>query len=328
MIICKFGGSSTAKKRGIKNIKLIKEANFGRKIFVFSAIGKSSKHDTKLTDLLIELLNCEAGSSAYFSIRSKIKNKFKKLASDTGKDFDFEKEFSNVERIFFVTKDKNYLISRGEFFTAQILAKFLGLKFVPAEDVVFFKGGEVDEKRTKDTIEKLLKTFGRFVTCGFYGVDENGKIKLFSRGGGDVTGAIISKLTNADLYENWTDVEGIFQINPKISRSQTIKILAFDDFKFMTARDTKVVHADCYKILKNSPTQICVRSTFSPFGKNTLVSHTAKTSAYFVCFKTYKNLSKVWIKKPNCPAVIKICSTKNLKQCIKSIQAEQKLNRF
>lgn len=328
MIVCKFGGSSTAKKRGIKNIKLIKETNFGRRIFVFSAVGKSSKNDTKLTDLLIELSNCDAGSKAYFSTRAKIKNKFKKLASDTGENFDFEKEFSNAERIFFDTKDKNYLISRGEFFTAQILAKFLGLKFIPAEEIVFFKGEEVDEKHTKDSIEKHFETFDQFVTCGFYGIDENGKIRLFSRGGGDVTGAIISKLTNADLYENWTDVEGIFQVNPKISRSQTIKTLAFDDFKFMTARDTKVVHADCYKILKNSPTQICVRSTFAPFGKNTLVSHTAKTSTYFVCFKTYKKLSKVWIKKPNCPAVMKICSTKNLKQCIKSIQAKQKLDRF
>ena len=166
MIVCKFGGSCTANESALKNIQTIKKETPDRTIYIFSAIGKAFSHDTKMTDLLISLCNTPPQSKAYTGIKSQILSKFKTLLNDTQVDFDIELAFCEAEQTFRQSNDKEFLISRGEYFTALIMAKFLNLNFIPAENLIFLNGQIVDESKTQLNLTEALKENKTFVTCG------------------------------------------------------------------------------------------------------------------------------------------------------------------
>lgn len=317
MIVCKFGGSCTANEIALQNIQTIKTENPDRAIFVFSAIGKDSPNDTKMTDLLISLCNTPSQSPTYTEIRKQVLNKFKKLQADTKVELDIESAFCEAEQIFMLTKDKEFLISRGEYFTAQIMASFLSLDFFPAEDLIFFKGQSVDESKTQLSLNKALKKSKTFVTCGFYGKDENNKIRLFTRGGGDFSGAIISKLLNASTYENWTDVEGIYDINPNIAKGNLIKRLSISQLDTMTNMDTKVIHKDCAKLLSNSSTTLVIRSCFNLSQSGTTVEHSPNPDLRFVCFRLCDSFAEVFVQDRKKSSVIKT-DKQSLKKTVKA----------
>ena len=124
-----------------------------------------------------------------------------------------------------------YIVSRGEYFTAQLMSEYLGLPFADAADYVrFHHDGTLDMQRTCDRIHDLVVREGSFVLPGFYGATAEGDVRLFSRGGGDITGAIVARALNADLYENWTDVSGFLTADPRIvKRPRSIRRITFDE---------------------------------------------------------------------------------------------------
>lgn len=70
------------------------------------------------------------------------------------------------------------------------------------------------------------------VIPGFYGSLPDGSVKTFSRGGSDVTGAIVARAVMADLYENWTDVSGFLMADPRIVRNpQPIKLITYRELR-------------------------------------------------------------------------------------------------
>lgn len=282
MITCKFGGSCTVQERAIKNIKKIKKNSNERKIFVFSAIGKSDDSDTKVTDLLIELSH---KNENYQKTKNQIIKKFEKLCQITKSKIDPKAEFEKYEKIFLKTNDQNFLISRGEFLTTKIMAQYLKIKFIPAENVLFFEKNQINEQKTQKKLNFLLKKHKKIAICGFYGINEENKITLFSRGGGDVSGAYFAKFSKSNVYENWTDVNGIFQVNPKYFESNTISKMCYHDLKNISSHDGKVVHQDCADILKNTNITLCVRNIFSPSAKKTLISDNFKSSCSYVTCK-------------------------------------------
>ena len=87
----------------------------------------------------------------------------------------------------------------------------MGYDFVDAKNLIYFNyDGKLDEQRTKDAlVNQLIKT-KKIVILDFYGCYPDGNIHLFSRGGSDVTGAVVAKALSVDIYENWTDVSGFF----------------------------------------------------------------------------------------------------------------------
>ncbi len=328
MIVCKFGGSCTANKTALENIKQLKNENLERTVFVFSAIGKENTFDEKLTDLLISLCNEPANSASYNQTKTKIISKLKKLSKDTSVSFDVEKEFSIAEAHYQISKDKNFLISRGEYFTTQIMSQFLNLAFVPAEELVFFKSGIVDKQKTQYALESALNNNRRFATCGFYGKDENDSIQLFSRGGGDFSGALIAKCLNASLYENWTDVNGVYDINPLIAKGNLIKHLSYDQLEIMTSMDAKVIHPDCAKLLSSSNTVLNIRSCFDLSQTGTVVDFKANPKLKFVCFKINCDSAQILIHDKNQTKTIttdKNSFTKNIKTAYQTLISKTKI---
>lgn len=289
MIVCKFGGTCSAHPNAIENILKLSRDN-ERRVFVFSAIGKENVDDEKLTDLLIEY--CENAHSREV-VQTKIITKLEKLIERTEANFGTEQQFQIAATKFLKSGDRQKFISRGEEWTAQIMAQYLHLDFVSAEKFMFFRNGKVDTEKSRQKLEKILKKHKKIVVPGFYGV-EKGKITLFSRGGSDVSGALIAKMLNAKIYENWTDVDGIFQVNPSICASKVISTLSYSDLALISSHDGKVVHPDCAQILNGSNVVTHVRSVFNPLSAGTKISSNLANSFPYICYK--QNDDKIEIK--------------------------------
>ncbi len=311
MIVCKFGGSCTALPEAIKNIKELAR-DTDRKGFVFSAIGRESKEDKKVTDLLI------AYSNGAQSAREKILEKYKKLLKFTGVRVKIKSRLCEIFNEYLKTKDRSKLLSRGEFLTAYIMSKYLNIKFVPAEKLLFYSGGALDFDKSRSRAKFYLSKYGRIVVPGFYAI-ENGKIKLFSRGGGDVSGALVSYLLDAEIYENWTDIEGIFEVNPSVLKSRPIKTLSYNDLKLMTSLDAKVVHEECANILSGTNVKLNVKSIFAPQKEGTLISKNDKSSSGYICFAQNDDSVKIYLCKSFKDYIIFNSTKENFKEEIRNL---------
>lgn len=306
MIVCKFGGKATTTQQSLTNILKLKEQNDDRVIFVFSAIGKLNDKDIKLTDLLIEYdKRYKKGKNADL-IYDKIIQKFNFLQNLTKTKFDIINEIKKSFIKYKKIKDKNFLISRGEYFTAKIMSHFLNIKFIPAEKCIFFNKNLLNYKKIQKKLKFYLKKYKKIVIPGFYCLTDNKKIKLFSRGGGDVTGAIIAKALNFSVYENWTDVVGVKEINPNLYKNaKQIEQMSYLDMFLMSCYDAKVIHKDCSKLLKCSNTLLKLKSIYDIYASPTYISSKNVKNCSFVVYKKRKDDYLVLVKCNNCLPIIK-----------------------
>lgn len=176
-----------------------------RRFVVVSAPGKRSKDDQKVTDLLIQC--AERPKAGAEEILPKLQARYKVLVRGLGVSLDVDAEFAKLSEAVGDPRQRDYLISRGEYLNAKIMAELTGFTFVDALGAVWMdEKGNYDEARTKESLGGLLSKAGQAVIPGFYGTLPDGRLKTFSRGGSDVTGAIVAAAVGADIYENWTDV--------------------------------------------------------------------------------------------------------------------------
>ena len=214
--IAKFGGSSVASAEQFRKVKSIVEADPDRRFVVVSAAGKRDSSDNKITDLLL-LVNAHIQYHVdCTALLADIERRFLDIASELGLKWPVHGKFElfakNIKK-----HSPEYVVSRGEWFTAHLMAEYLQMPFVDAADVVVFHhNGEVDMERTAARLKDVMVREGSFVLPGFYGATVDGQIKLFQRGGGDITGAILARCVDAGLYENWTDVSGFLSADPRI----------------------------------------------------------------------------------------------------------------
>ena len=255
--VCKFGGSSSACKTGVQNIlKILKDAS--RKIIISMVVLLNQKRDTKLTDLLIEL---HSGKN----VIDKINQKLQALAKNLNINFNVKKHTQKLRH----TKNYNKLLSRGEFLTAKMFSKASKIKFIDAKIILKCKKNKFNSKKIGKKISKYIKKYHKIIVPGFYFWDK--KIKLFSRGGGDVSGAYLALFSAASAYEIWTDVEGVYTKNPQQSGAKIIKKLTYKTMQKMAKNGAQVVHPDACQILKNSGIPSIVKSTFRPSSPGTKI---------------------------------------------------------
>lgn len=262
MIVCKFGGSSVADKEMAKKIKEICK-NKNRKIIVVSALGQSELYAYKVTDKLYEVYNCLISKEDYKQKLEDVFSRYKQLACELCIDIDWSKEKEDLEsKINKNNASKEYLVSRGEYYSAMIYAKYLNGKFIDAKNyIIFTKAGKVDIKKTAKKLQDLKK-YQKCIIGGFYGATSKGEICLFDRGGSDITGAIISRCLNAEIYENYTDVDGVYNKNPNIfSSANKISLLDFKTAIHMAECGNEVVHKIALEQIKNSEAILNVKST-------------------------------------------------------------------
>ena len=217
MKVTKFGGSSMADAGQYRKVRDIVLSDPERKVVVVSAAGKRFSKDHKITDLLY-LCNAHAkygvDSGTIFEM---VASRYCGIRDELGLDLDLETEFAALKkRIDKREVSKEELVSRGEHFSAKLMAAYLGYKFVDAADWVKFNfDGSVNQEATYDAFRSMAWGHN-VVTPGFYGAMPDGAIHTFSRGGSDITGSLAAAALDAEVYENWTDVSGILMADPRI----------------------------------------------------------------------------------------------------------------
>lgn len=272
--VCKFGGSSLADGNNISRVTEIIGSEPARRFVVVSAPGKRYSDDTKVTDLLYACYQecVEKGSCA--DTFQKIRRRFHSIVSELGMEtFDIESILNETERAIEENKSADFTASRGEYLNARIVAAKLGWAFVDAKDIIFFdKNGRFDEARSYPLIEKTLSASGCAVVPGFYGTGADGKIKTFSRGGSDISGSIVARAMNADVYENWTDVSGFLACDPRIvDKPKKIETISFKELRELSYMGANVLHADSIFPVRKGDIPIRIKNTFRPQDSGTLI---------------------------------------------------------
>ena len=255
-----------------RKVKAIIEADPARKIIVVSAAGKRFKDDHKLTDLLYLChahnkygVDCEP-------VFNMIADRYRGICKELELNVDIEKELADLRAEIDEGISKDKLVSRGEYFSALLMADFLGYEFIDAAKWLKFEfDGTINEKESYEALRELAE--GRkAVIPGFYGAMPNGTIKVLTRGGSDVTGAYAAAALDADIYENWTDVSGILMADPRIVENpSSIERITYNELRELSYMGAQVLHeATIFPVTeKNIPVNI--RNTNEPEHPGTVI---------------------------------------------------------
>ena len=271
--VAKFGGSSVAGAEQFKKVKAIIDADPSRRIVVSSAAGKRDSADHKLTDLLYL---CHAHITYGVScddIIGTIRGRFAEIRDQLHLQYDVEGDFDKLLPRLNRDMGVDELVSRGEYFTSRLLAEYLGYRFVDAADCVFFGlDGQIDREKTYAAIGNALKEYERILIPGFYGKLPTGKIKVMSRGGSDISGALAAAAVNADVYENWTDVSGILMADPRIVENPApISTITYAELQELAFMGASVLHEDSISPVKEKGIALNIRNTNRPQDPGTMI---------------------------------------------------------
>ena len=271
--VAKFGGSSVAGAEQFKKVKAIIESDPSRRIVVSSAAGKRDSSDHKLTDLLYL---CHAHITYGVScddIIGTIRSRFAEIRDELHLQYDVEGDFDKLLPRLNRDMCVDELVSRGEYFTSRLLAEYLGYRFVDAADCVFFGlDGQIDREKTYAAIGNALAQYDRILIPGFYGKLPTGKIKVMSRGGSDISGALAAAAVNADVYENWTDVSGILMADPRIVENPApISTITYAELQELAFMGASVLHEDSISPVKEKGIALNIRNTNRPQDPGTMI---------------------------------------------------------
>jgi len=274
LIAAKFGGSSAADGIQIRKIKAIIESDPGRRYVVVSAPGKRFSQDSKTTDMLYLIKTQIDMGAPYEQVLQVVKERFLGLEADLHVNVGIEREFSVIEEKLNESVSADYLASRGEYLAAKIIAAFIGYDFVDTEGLVLFnEKGRFLSEETNDALAAELAKHERAVVPGFYGTMPDGSVKTFSRGGSDITGALVARSLQADVYENWTDVSGFLMADPKIiDNPKAIKDISYKELRELSYMGATVLHENAIYPVRRADIPINIRNTNAPEDPGTFIT--------------------------------------------------------
>ena len=271
--VVKFGGSSLADATQFKKVIDIIKSDNTRRYVVPSAPGKRFDGDFKVTDKLYECYNTAQNGGDFRAVLAVIRSRYEESIEGLSLTLDLTEEFAKIEETILAGCDSDYVASRGEYLNGIVLAKALGYDFIDAADVLFFDvKGDFDPYRTQKVMSTVLKIHEYAVIPGFYGVLPNGKVKTFSRGGSDISGSIVARACEADLYENWTDVSGFLMADPRIIENpQPIDTITYRELRELSYMGATVLHEDAIFPVRYAGIPINIRNTNRPKDKGTMI---------------------------------------------------------
>lgn len=270
--ITKFGGSSVANAKQFQKVKQIVEADPSRRYVVVSAPGKRNSSDNKITDLLYLLDAHRQYHVDASNVYRLIRQRFVDIKTELGLKQPIEKELDT-----FYTHLNQYtqaeIVSRGEYFCAKLMAEYLGYQFVDAKGIIrFHLDKTIDMEATAKKLQAKMAQYDNFVFPGFYGSTSNNQIQVFSRGGGDITGSILARCLNADMYENWTDVSGFLMADPKIvDHPKQITHITYSELRELSYMGASVLHEEAILPVKEVNIPIHILNTNHPEEQGTII---------------------------------------------------------
>ena len=283
--VVKFGGSSLASAEQFKKVGEIIRADKERKFVVPSAPGKRDADDAKVTDMLYACYGLAEEGKDFKAQLNEIKARYQEIIDGLALELSLEDEFRTIEEKFKEKAGDNYAASRGEYLNGIIMAMYLGYEFVDAAEVILFgEDGEFDSETTNKMLRERLKGVEAAVVPGLYGAYEDGTVKTFSRGGSDITGSILARAVQANVYENWTDVSGFLIADPRIIyRPEGIETITYKELRELAYMGASVLHEDAIFPVRREGIPINIRNTNSPNDNGTwIVESTCQKSKYVI----------------------------------------------
>ena len=274
-IVAKFGGSSLSNAGQFQKVRNILKMDERRAFVVPSAPGKRHADDDKVTDLLYAAhgVHCSGGDCR--DLFGRIQERYTAIADDLGIEMDLDAEFDHIRNDLDAGKNCDYCASRGEYLNGLLLSKYLGFTFIDPKDTIFFReDGMLDSERTNEVLGAALRKVENAVIPGFYGSMPDGSIRTFSRGGSDITGAIVARAADADTYENWTDVSGFLMADPRIvPDARIIRSITYQELRELAYMGATVLHGESVFPVQRAGIPTNIRNTNDPGQPGTMITH-------------------------------------------------------
>ena len=281
LVAAKFGGTSAKDAPSIVHLceNIVRQDRRRRAIVVSAPAG--------MTNGLIKWVKSFIDESVPTKDRvmNAIEKRFTTMVRELGLSLDIRGMFHEIRThceklrsLGLYDELTDYCVSRGEWVNGQIVAATLDFEFVDAlRFIVVDKNGHCKLKATRrlaESIGLIDKARRGIVVGGFYGRASSGKVrpKLFSRGGSDITGAIVAVLVKAKVYENWTDVAGIFAAHPAIVKNpRKNDLMTYKELRELTFMGFKVFHEDAVAFVRDADIPIHVRCVMMPKKQGTMI---------------------------------------------------------
>ena len=271
--VVKFGGSSLCDAEHFRKVKEIIESDPARCYCVPSAPGKRFPEDIKITDMLYQGYRLVDLNQPHEEVFAKIAKRYTDIAQELGLDFDLESILRETSHEIRSRRSADFAASRGEYLNGILLAQYLGWDFIDAKDVIKFdRRGTFASEWTNELLMRAMEDHPRAVIPGFYGSYPNGEVHTFSRGGSDVSGAIVARAAHADVYENWTDVNGFLMADPRIvDNPKCIHRLTYRELRELSYMGANVLHEDAIFPVNKAGIPTNIRNTNAPEEPGTLI---------------------------------------------------------
>lgn len=287
--VCKFGGSSLADAAQLRKVRDIVLADSDRRIVVVSAPGKRQAGDTKVTDLLIDVATRRLEGRPVEEPVAAVTDRFSEIRREldlppellSGIVADLRERiasFPGCSREAFLDRMKAF----GEDACARMMAALLACSGAEASYVNPGEAGmllsdEFGNARLLEESYERLRALGDrpgiLVVPGFFGHTRGGDVVTFSRGGSDITGAILAAALGADVYENFTDVDCVFAVDPRIVPDVThsIEEMTYREMRELSYAGFAVFHEDAVMPAIRAGVPIWIRNTHRPEGPGTRI---------------------------------------------------------
>ncbi|WP_312043460.1 aspartate kinase [Anaerotignum sp.] len=304
MVVAKFGGSSLADAAQFQKVKNIVFADSRRMLIIPSAPGRRFDKDEKVTDLLYLCHSQQASGMPFQKTFEEIQKRYSDIAKQLHLSLELEPFFQEIQQQMEEGASADYFASRGEFLNGVLLANYLGFEFLDAAEVIFFnEQGVFEAEKTNYVLKQRLDKIEKAVIPGFYGSNPDGSIRVFSRGGSDITGAIVARAAQAELYENWTDVSGFLMADPRIvTDPRPISHITYHEMHELCCAGATVLHEDCVFPVSSAGIPTNIRNTNLPQHPGTMITCSALQREDFAIFAGVsgkKGFSLLVIEKEN-----------------------------
>ncbi len=299
LIVAKFGGTSLANAAQFRKVHSIIMENPERRYIVPSAPGKRNSDDYKITDLLY-LCHAHVNQAISFDeVFNVISNRYLEIISDLGLSLDLKPYLAEIKEKIAEGASADYVASRGEYLNGIILAKLIGYDFVdPGQVVIFNDRGQLDLELAQNNLAKVLAKSPKAVVPGFYGATSTGQVKTFSRGGSDISGSLVARSVEADLYENWTDVSGFLMADPRIVKdSKPMARITYRELRELAYMGATVLHEESVFPVRQAGIPINIKNTNDPGHPGTIIVNEAESNDSITGIAGKKDFTVIAVEK-------------------------------
>ena len=314
MKVVKFGGTSLASGEQLEKVFDIVVSDEDRRLIVVSAPGKRFSKDIKVTDLLIATAQAWLKGSEDDDLFQAVINRYRSITDSLGMSEDvieritadllelLKGDRSNPEQFMDAIK------ASGEDNNAKLVAAYFQHRGIEAAYINPREAGLIVSSEpgnaqvlpeSYERLSHLKEKKGILIFPGFFGYTTDGRVMTFPRSGSDITGSILANAVKAELYENYTDVDAVFSVNPSIvNNPKEIAVLTYREMRELSYAGFSVLHDEALIPAFRAEIPVNIKNTNNPDSPGTMiVSRKAETNGPVVGIASDNDFCSIYVSK-------------------------------